>query len=222
MASLMESFEQQYAAISAEITAKTSRLSNLSGVEKKLFISQVDRQMEEAHELLEQMDLEVKGMPPASRQKYQIRLQSYVAELSLLDKELVRWTQVKARISPRDELRDELFDGEYLRDDQKQSLLDNTERLERASRQLEGGYKMAVEAEQIGSAILTDLSSQRETIKKSKSRVQETNYDLGRSSRIVNGMIRGIVQQKLVLYGVGAVILVAIVLAIYFTVRKHT
>ncbi|KAG8184612.1 hypothetical protein JTE90_005223 [Oedothorax gibbosus] len=216
MASLMESFEQQYAAISAEITAKTSRLSNLSGVEKKLFISQVDRQMEEAHELLEQMDLEVKGMPPASRQKYQIRLQSYVAELSLLDKEL------KARISPRDELRDELFDGEYLRDDQKQSLLDNTERLERASRQLEGGYKMAVEAEQIGSAILTDLSSQRETIKKSKSRVQETNYDLGRSSRIVNGMIRGIVQQKLVLYGVGAVILVAIVLAIYFTVRKHT
>lgn len=31
MASLMDSFEQQYAALSAEITAKTSRLSNLSG-----------------------------------------------------------------------------------------------------------------------------------------------------------------------------------------------
>ncbi|KAF8782231.1 Vesicle transport through interaction with like protein [Argiope bruennichi] len=88
MASLMESFEQQYAALSAEITAKTSRLNNLSGIEKKMLISQVDRQMEEAHELLEQMDLEVKGMPPASRQKYQIRLKSYVAELSLLDKEL--------------------------------------------------------------------------------------------------------------------------------------
>ncbi|GFV44680.1 vesicle transport through interaction with t-SNAREs homolog 1A [Trichonephila clavipes] len=218
MASLMESFEQQYAALTAEITSKTSRLNNLSGVERKMMISQLDRQMEEAHELLEQMDLEVKGMPPASRQKYQIRLKSYVAELHLLDKEM------KARISPRDEnsLRDELFEGDYVKDDQKQRLLDNTERLESSSRQLEGGYKLAVEAEQIGSQILTDLSSQRETIKKSKSRVQETNYDLGRSSRIVNGMIRGIKQQKMVLYAVAAVMLLTIVLAIYFTVRKHT
>ncbi|GIX87471.1 vesicle transport through interaction with t-SNAREs homolog 1A [Caerostris darwini] len=218
MASLMESFEQQYAALSAEITSKTSRLNNLSGIERKMLISQVDRQMEEAHELLEQMDLEVKGMPPASRQKYQIRLKSYVAELSLLDKEL------KARISPRDEnsLRDELFDGDYVKDDQKQRLLDNTERLESSSRQLEGGYKLAVEAEQIGSQILTDLSSQRETIKKSKSRVQETNYDLGRSSRIINGMIRGIKQQKMILYAVASLMFLTIVLAIYFTVRKHS
>ncbi|XP_055934658.1 vesicle transport through interaction with t-SNAREs homolog 1A-like [Argiope bruennichi] len=217
MASLMESFEQQYAALSAEITAKTSRLNNLSGIEKKMLISQVDRQMEEAHELLEQMDLEVKGMPPASRQKYQIRLKSYVAELSLLDKEL------KARTNPRDDnsLRDELFEGDYVKDDQKQRLLDNTERLESSSRQLEGGYKLAVEAEQIGSQILTDLSSQRETIKKSKSRLQDTNYDLGRSSRIINGMIRGIKQQKMILYGVATIMLLTIVLAIYFTVRKH-
>ncbi|XP_035218465.1 vesicle transport through interaction with t-SNAREs homolog 1A-like isoform X2 [Stegodyphus dumicola] len=218
MASLMDSFEQQYATLTADITSKTSRLPNLSGVERKLLISQVERQMEEAHELLEQMDLEVKGMPPASRQKYQIRLKSYVAELSLLDKEL------RARIVHRDEnlARDELFEGDYVKDDQKQRLLDNTERLERSSRQLEGGYKLAVEAEQIGAQILTDLSSQRETIKKSKSRVQETNYDLGKSSRIVNGMIRGLKQQKMVLYAVAAVVVLSIILAIYFTIRKHS
>lgn len=218
MASLMETFEQQYASLSAEITAKTSRLSDLTGVERKMLVSQVERQMEEAHELLEQMDLEVKAVPPASRQKYQIRLKSYVAELALLDKEL------RARITPRDEsiMREELFDGDYVNDDQKQRLLDNTERLERSSRQLEGGYRMAVEAEQMGAQILTDLSSQRETIKKSKSRVQETNYDLGKSSRIVNGMIRGLKQQKVVLYAVAAVILLTAILAIYFTIRKHS
>uniref|UniRef100_A0A061QFV2 Vesicle transport through interaction with t-SNAREs homolog 1A n=1 Tax=Cupiennius salei TaxID=6928 RepID=A0A061QFV2_CUPSA len=218
MASLMETFEQQYAALSADITSKTSRLTDLSGVERKMLISQVERQMEEAHELLEQMDLEVKAMAPAARQKYQIRLKSYIAELSLLDKEL------RARIVPRDEslLRDELFEGDYVKDDQKQRLLDNTERLERSSRQLEGGYKLAVEAEQMGAQILTDLSSQRDTIKKSKSRVQETNYDLGRSSRIVNGMIRGLKQQKVILYIVVAVILITVILAIYFTIRKHS
>lgn len=214
----MENFEQQYAALSADITSKTSRLSDMSGVERKLLVSQVERQMEEAQELLEQMDLEVKAMVPTSRQKYQIRLKSYVAELSLLDKEL------RARITPRDEslMREELFEGDYVQDDQKQRLLDNTERMERSSRQLEGGYRLAIEAEQMGAQILTDLSSQRETVKKAKSRVQETNYDLSRSSRIVNGMIRGLKQQKLVLFGVGAVILLTLILAIYFTLRKHS
>ena len=38
---------------------------------------------------LEQMELEVRGLPPADRQKYQTRLKSYQAELATLEKELV-------------------------------------------------------------------------------------------------------------------------------------
>lgn len=216
----MESFEQQYATLTAEITSKIGRIPSLSGVEKKMLISQVERHMEEAHELLEQMDLEVKGMPPSSRPKYQIRLKSYVTELSLLDKEMQR-----AKVTYRDEnsTREELFENEsHLQDDQKQKLLDNTERLERSSRQLQGGYKLAVEAEQIGAQILGDLHSQREVIGKARERARETNYDLGKSSRIASSMIRGLVQQRTILYLTGAVIMVTIVIGIYFTVKKHS
>ncbi|XP_054711208.1 vesicle transport through interaction with t-SNAREs homolog 1A-like [Uloborus diversus] len=214
MASLMDSFEQQYASLSADITSKTSGLMNVSGVERKMLIGQIERQLEEAHELLEQMDLEVKGTPPALRQKYRVRLDSYVADLALMDRELRNRVQFRGE-SPMGEEPFEL-------DDQKQRLLEDTERLEISSRRLDGGYRLAVEAEQMGAQILTDLSSQRETIKKAKSRVQETNYDLGRSSRIVNGMIRGLMQQKVALYVVAAVILVTVALAIFFTVRKHS
>jgi len=35
------------------------------------------------------MELEVRGLPPADRQKYQTRLKSYQAELATLEKELV-------------------------------------------------------------------------------------------------------------------------------------
>ena len=35
------------------------------------------------------MELEVRGLPPADRQKYQTRLKSYQAELAALEKELV-------------------------------------------------------------------------------------------------------------------------------------
>lgn len=38
---------------------------------------------------LEQMELEVRGLPPADRQRHQTRLKSYQTELVTLEKELV-------------------------------------------------------------------------------------------------------------------------------------
>lgn len=58
-----------------------------------------------------------------------------------------------------------------LNEEQKQRLLDNTERLERTGRQLDTGYQILLETEEIGSQVLQDLASQRETIQKSRSRV---------------------------------------------------
>lgn len=58
-----------------------------------------------------------------------------------------------------------------LNEEQKQRLLDNTERLERTGRQLDTGYQILLETEEIGSQVLRDLASQRETIQKSRSRV---------------------------------------------------
>jgi hypothetical protein len=56
-------------------------------------------------------------------------------------------------------------------DEQKQRLLDNTERVERTGRQLSAGYRIALETEEIGTEVLRDLHSQRETIQRTRSRV---------------------------------------------------
>ncbi|XP_075542460.1 vesicle transport through interaction with t-SNAREs 1a isoform X1 [Dermacentor variabilis] len=220
MATLMETFEQQYAALTADITSKSSRIPNLPPDEKAAMVTEVERHLEEANELLEQMELEVRTLSVAARPKYQNRVKSYQAELARLRKEFQR-----ARIAFCDELksREELLsnDDNYVGDDQKQRLLDNTERLERSTKLLKGGYKLALETEKVGAAILTDLSSQRETITRAREKVKETDYDIGKSSHVLSGMMRRAMQNRAILYLVAALVLVTIAFGIYYVVRRH-
>ncbi|XP_050052114.1 vesicle transport through interaction with t-SNAREs homolog 1A isoform X1 [Dermacentor andersoni] len=220
MATLMETFEQQYAALTADITSKSSRIPNLPPDEKTAMVTEVERHLEEANELLEQMELEVRTLSVAARPKYQNRVKSYQAELSRLRKEFQR-----ARIAFCDELksREELLsnDDNYVGDDQKQRLLDNTERMERSTKLLKGGYKLALETEKVGAAILTDLSSQRETITRAREKVKETDYDIGKSSHVLSGMMRRAMQNRAILYLVAALVLVTIAFGIYYVVRRH-
>ncbi|XP_077507158.1 vesicle transport through interaction with t-SNAREs 1a isoform X1 [Amblyomma americanum] len=220
MATLMETFEQQYASLTADITSKSSRILNLPPDEKTAMVAEVERHLEEANELLEQMELEVRTLSVGARPKYQNRVKSYQAELARLRKEFQR-----ARVAFSDELkyREELLsnDDNCATDDQRQWLLDNTERMERSTRLLKGGYKLALETEKVGAAILSDLSSQRETITRAREKVKETDYDIGKSSHVLSGMMRRAMQNRAVLYLVATLVLVTIVFGIYYTVRRH-
>ncbi|XP_023223039.1 vesicle transport through interaction with t-SNAREs homolog 1A-like [Centruroides sculpturatus] len=270
MASLMDSFEQQFAGLTADITTKTGRIPNLTKGDKKIMVNQVEKHLEEAQELLEQMDLEVKSMPPNDRPKYQNRMKSYHAEFNRLNKELAssdyfleqmdlevksmppndrpkyqnRMKSYHAEFNrlnkelleqmdlevksmppndrPKYQNRMKSYHAEFnrLNKELKTQLLDNTERLERSSRKLHTGYKISVETEQIGAEILNDLHSQRETIQKARQKLRETDDDLGKSSRILTGMIRRVIQNRVILFVVGSIILCVIVTAIYFMVKR--
>lgn len=56
-------------------------------------------------------------------------------------------------------------------EEQRQSLLDNGDVLERTSMHLTQGHKIALETEHIGAQILNDLHSQRQTISRARERV---------------------------------------------------
>jgi vesicle transport through interaction with t-SNAREs protein 1 len=98
-------------------------------------------------------------------------------------------------------------------------LLDNSERLERTGNQLQEGYRIAIETEQIGTQVLSNLSSQREQIQRSRNRLRETQADLGRSSRVMNTMIMRSIRDKFVLYIIGVVFVLAVSLTIYFSIK---
>ncbi|XP_023695394.1 vesicle transport through interaction with t-SNAREs homolog 1A isoform X4 [Paramormyrops kingsleyae] len=189
MSSDFETYEQDFATLTAEITSKIGRIPKLAGEEKTQLVLNVDKKLEEVRELLEQMDLEVREMPAQSRGMYNSRLKSYKQEMDKLEKDF------------------------------RAHLLDNTERLERSSRRLEAGYQIAVETEQVGQEILANLHSDREKIQRSRDRLRETDANLGKSSRILTGMLRRVIQNRILIFVLGAVILLTIVLAVYFNFR---
>ncbi|XP_041671383.1 vesicle transport through interaction with t-SNAREs homolog 1A isoform X1 [Cheilinus undulatus] len=224
MSSDFEAYEQDFGTITAEVTNKIGRIPKLSGEEKTQLVLNVDKQLEEVRELLEQMDLEVREIPIQSRAMYNSRLKSYKQEVEKLEKDFKR-----SRIAYSDEVRNELLGDDAsssenqlikLREE-RAHLLDNTEKLERSSRRLEAGYQIAVETEQVGQEILANLHSDREKIQRARERLRETDANLGKSSRILTGMLRRIIQNRILVFILGAIILLTIILAIYFNLRGH-
>nr|XP_033797229.1 vesicle transport through interaction with t-SNAREs homolog 1A isoform X1 [Geotrypetes seraphini] len=217
MSSDFEGYEQDYAVLSADVTGKVARIPKLQGDEKKQMVATVEKQLEEARELLEQMDLEVREIPVQSRGMYSNRMRSYKQEMSKLEADFKR-----SRIAYSDEVRNELLgDDGNSSENQRAHLLDNTERLERSSRRLEAGYQIAVETEQIGQDILENLNHDREKIQRARERLRETDTNLGKSSRILTGMLRRIIQNRILVVILAIVIIFTIVLAVFFSFRSH-
>ncbi|KAK6487280.1 vesicle transport through interaction with t-SNAREs-like protein 1A-like isoform X2 [Huso huso] len=241
MSSDFETYEQDFGTLTAEITSRIGKIPKLGGDEKKNMVVNVEKQLEEARELLEQMDLEVREIPVQSRGMHSTRLKSYKQELEKLEKDFKR-----SRIAYSDEVRDELLgDDGNSSASQRAHLLDNAEKLERSSRRLEAGYQIAVETEQVGQEILENLHHDREKIQRSRDRLRETDANLGKSSRILTGMLRSvslkglpcsyvknstkermqavfdtrIIQNRILMFILGVIILFTVVLAIYFSVR---
>ncbi|XP_059517386.1 vesicle transport through interaction with t-SNAREs homolog 1A isoform X5 [Myotis daubentonii] len=91
MSSDFEGFEQDFAVLTAELTSKIARVPRLPPDEKKQMVANVEKQLEEAKELLEQMDLEVREIPPQSRGMYSNRMRSYKQEMGKLETDFPGW-----------------------------------------------------------------------------------------------------------------------------------
>ncbi|XP_058446690.1 vesicle transport through interaction with t-SNAREs homolog 1A [Malaya genurostris] len=217
---LIQDYEQQYAVLTAEITAQIGRIVTSFGGERNKLIADIDRQLEESQELLEQIGLEIRDIPQASRAGYTSRLNCYQAELRRLQQEFNNSKSIRSKSANGYDSSVDEFDEIGIQEDQKRRLLDNSERLERTGNHLKEGYRVILETEQIGAQVLQDLSEQRETIQRARGRLRETDAELGRSTRILNSMIFRSLREKIVLISVAVAIFLVLVLSIYFSVSS--
>ncbi|XP_044739361.1 vesicle transport through interaction with t-SNAREs homolog 1A [Chrysoperla carnea] len=217
MATLFDSYEQQYAVLTADITAQIGRFNIATTDEKRHYINDIEKHVDEAKELLEQMELEVREVDSTQRQRYRTRLDCYRSELKRLCQEFAnsRSSTFNTGYDSLDEYADV-----RLTEDQKRRLLDNSERIERTGNNLSNSYRVLLETEQVGSQVLQDLSSQRETIQRSRQRLRDTDEELGRSSRVMNSMIIRSIQQRFVVYAVAVVFVGAITLGLYLSFTR--
>ncbi|XP_034106632.1 vesicle transport through interaction with t-SNAREs homolog 1A [Drosophila nasuta] len=226
--SLLEQYEQQYAALIAEITAHIGRLQQQSASERNELCNKIDGSLSEAQELLEQMGLEVRELNPAQRSSFNGKLQVAQAELKRLQteykqtKDKARSQQSNAAYTTLDLGGSDYYEDVSISNDQRQRLLDNSERIERTGNRLTEGYRVALETEALGAQVLNDLHHQRETLQGARARLRETNAELGRASRTLNTMMLRALREKVVLYGVGVCFVVAVGVSLYLTFAPST
>lgn len=191
MSSLIQLYEQQYSVLSADITSKIGRLKSAKEDtdERENLSREIQTNFDEANDLLEELELESRGVGTGSRvAAYRVELQRVKDEYRSVASNTATYN-----------IDQEEYEDWSLVNDQRRKLLDNTEQIERTGKTLTEGYRVVLETEQIGAAVLQDLSAQRETIQRSRGRLRETDEQLSRSTRLLNTMVVRALQERVVL-----------------------
>jgi hypothetical protein len=75
-------------------------------------------------------------------------------------------------------------------------------------------------SQELGTGILQNLASQRETIVRSRDTLHGADSNITKARKLLSGMSRRLMQNKLIMFGVMGLLLAAIILIIYFKTRK--
>ncbi|KAI9239610.1 MAG: t-SNARE [Podila humilis] len=190
---LFESYEQDFEAIKVSITERLNASGSQSGEVKKQTLRAADREIDEANEILQQMEMELLNLPQGSKTRLQARLRGYKSELERVKQTLKRAQSTSRSTSDRDELLGGISGGVDLDAasmDQRTRLLAGTDRLAESSRRLQDSHKIALETESLGAGILTDLRGQRDQIVHTRNTLLEADSNIDKASRTLKGMAR--------------------------------
>jgi len=200
-------FEKQYASSSSDAI---SHLNQYDLTSESHYLHKVQKSFDEIQDVLEQMEFDADS-------KQRRTIANYKREYQGLEQ---RWKRAREQQDRSDLLNSartnastSFTSGGNLNTSDRERLLD-TERLERGTRKLEDGYRIALDTEQHGREILEELQREREVLERSKNRLHHANTMLGSSSDIVTQMYRHVIQDRLTLYVIGGILGLIVFIAI--------
>ncbi|XP_043514527.1 vesicle transport through interaction with t-SNAREs homolog 1B-like [Frieseomelitta varia] len=84
-------------------------------------------------------------------------------------------------------------------EEHRRTLLEGNAALERTSQSIIRSQAIAIESEQIGTEVISELSEQRERLLRADRRLSQTDEELNKTRRILNVMRRRILMNKFIL-----------------------
>jgi len=210
---LFESYEQDFRQL---IEAVQEKLKDNGGDEKekrKSNLRRVEMELEEADEMVSQMEIEIQGIPQSVRAQYHTRLRSAKADLSKHKKLL---TDARAQLARSDLLSSSNIaypssDEPYGPSSDRTRLLAGTALLEEGSKRLQQSQQIALETENQGADILMNLRTQREQIENSRNTLQQADLAIDRASGTLKKMVRRMYQQRAITIGIISVLILLII-----------
>jgi vesicle transport through interaction with t-SNAREs protein 1 len=190
---LFESYEQDFQQIIDSVRDKLEgKGKDEQGEARKASLRRVEMDLDEADEMVSQMEIEIQGIPQSIRTQYSTRLRTAKSELSRY-KKLSK--DMHSQLARADLLQSD-SNGGFSSDDpygvasDRTRLLAGTQVLEDGTRRLQDSQRIALETEAQGADILMNLRQQRETIENSRNTLQTADTAIDRASGTLKTMIR--------------------------------
>jgi len=207
------SYEAELKLVQADLNQQLDEIPELSGEPRKAAIAKAERALEEANELLGQMQLEKSQIPAPLKSKINTRYRNHATDIDA----------AKRKLSSLADDRRALFGSRYTDNpttddqlEQRQQLLSGTERLGRSSQRLRESQRIALETEQIGAGTLSDLHRQREQITHTRQTLLESEGYTDRSIKTLRGMARRMATNRIITIAI-ITVLVLLIIAVIFS-----
>ncbi|KIX06353.1 uncharacterized protein Z518_04329 [Rhinocladiella mackenziei CBS 650.93] len=217
---LFSTYEAELKLVEADVTQKLDQIPELAGEERKAAIRGAERALDEAKELLDQMNLEKSNIPTSARSKVNTRFRNHQSDIDGLNRKLKSLAESD---------RKQLFGDRYTDDpeagprdlhlEQRQQLLSGTERLGRSGERLRESQRIALETEQIGASTLANLHQQRNVIENTHQNLLHSEGYVDRSVKTLRGMARRMATNRVITIAIITVLVLLIIGVIYSKFR---
>jgi len=204
-----ESLEFDVQEAIAQIKTICAQLSNYTGEQQRAAQGKATKVLEEAEDLMYDMEEEVRNAPPTVRTNMNSRVTGYKNELLNLKRNIAN---AKNRGS--------LLGSGSSQVDTRSQLLQNRSTQDRTTERMRNTQRLAHESEAIGEQVVLDLHDQRQTIVRSANKITGVDANLSRSNRILNGMTRRIMTNKIIMISIIAMLFGILGITIYLKLKK--
>ncbi|KAL4075955.1 vesicle transport v-SNARE protein N-terminus-domain-containing protein [Scleroderma yunnanense] len=216
---LFDSYEQDFRQIIDSVRIKLDGDGrDERGEQRKAALRRADMELDEADEMISQMEIEIQGIPQSIRQQYQIGLRTAKGDLTRYKKlskdQHSQFSRAELLASPG-RVGSPSSDEPYGSTSDRTRLLAGTATLEDGSRRLQESQRIALETEDQGAEILVNLRSQREQIENARDTLRTADSSIDRASGTLKKMIRRMYQQRVVTAAIIILLVLLIGIIIY-------
>lgn len=174
--------------------------------------------LSQCDDLLKQMQVEARTADSSTKQVWLQKVRGCKAQLANLRDD---FQTVQSRVereallltSNEDVLSSSASD--YNSNKQRERLLQTSNQLRKQNQTLENAQRILVETEEVAMEITTELGRNREKIASAHQRVRDVSGLTNQARRIVQSMSKREVQQKLLMYLVAALLVIAVIVILY-------
>lgn len=215
---LSDVYEKEFVTCTQAATANMEKMRKMPpGSEKEKLGAETTKALDAASEVVEQMTLQAGSSSGEARTQLSAQTREYKAAITKLRGELRAVT--KSHFS-QDAARAELLTSSTKAhsaeaETQNARLLQTTERMQRSTDTLRNACKTAIETEAVGASIMGDLEMQRATLESARSRLSSANLGLAKSKKLLKGMSKRAVANKVLMIAIIAALIGMIVLIIW-------